>query len=240
MLSRAYRKLWKLRRLRAWQLSNVTFVFIIACSRSGSTLLQKIVGSNAGCHILGENNDVLGALLTAYDRALMAKATQGSEPRNDVGDPWYGIDSIDPQRFGRKLVELFIDEFLRPTAGVRMLGFKEIRYMDDIEGLDRILDRMRTLFGPSIFILNKRNSHDAAKSLSSKWDERPLDQIEAQVQSFNQRIERYADAHPNDSILVDYDKYLRDPDELRPLFERLALAFDREKIDQILRVRLQH
>lgn len=216
------------------------FVFIIASARSGSTLLQKIIGSNSGCRILGENNDVLGALITAYQRAREAKATEGNEPRDSIGDPWFGIHQTDPERFGRRLARLFVREFLRPRADSRILGFKEIRYMDNVATLESQLEHMRALFTPLLFVFNRRNNLDTAKSLSSWWPDIPVHQIEANIALFNTRITEYAKAHPDHSILIDYDEYMKDCNHLRPLFARLKLPFNQKRIEDVLSVKLRH
>ena len=231
---------YRLVRRNAHGVADDKFVFIVACGRSGSTLLQKILGSNERCHIVGENNNVLGALLCAYNRALKAKQTESNVAREDLGDPWRGIHRIDPERFGRKLARVFVDELIQPPSGARIVGFKEIRYIDDLDSFEQYLDHMRHLFSSSIIIFNKRNSLDTAKSLSSWWKSLSFEQIVSEVELFNKRGEAYAGAHSSSCIVVDYDKYTSDPDELRPLFARLQLPFYPSKLQQILSVRLTH
>jgi hypothetical protein len=224
----------------SFDMESYRFLFIVTYGRSGSTLLQKIIGSNGGYHIVGENNNVLHALLCAYERASEAKRTEGNEPRDRLGDPWYGIHLTDPERFGRDLARLFVQEFIRPPRGACTIGFKEIRYIDYPEVLERHLDYMRALFQPALFVFNRRNSGATANSLAAWWKDLTVAQIVSELEAFDRRMEAYAAAHPNDTILVDYDAYTRDPDQLKPLFARLGETFDRKKIEQIMSVRLTH
>ena len=217
------------------------FLFIVAHGRSGSTLLQNILASQQNFHIVGENNNVLHALLTAYERASQAKEVQGTEPRHKTGDPWRGIHLIDTDRFGRELARLFVKEFVRPPRNAQVIGFKEIRYIDYPDVLSRHLLLMKKLFDPALIVFNKRDPVQAGKSLSNKWwKDMPLDNIISELEAFNRIVDEYAECHPNGSMVVKYDDYVNDPSHLRSLFLRLGIPFNAKSVDKIMRIRLDH
>jgi hypothetical protein len=223
----------------------IKFVFIIAYGRSGSTLLQKIIGSVDGFHIIGENNNILHGLLTSYHSAVEAKQTEGRHTRDKSGDPWRGIDLLNPRRYGQRLAEVFVEEVLQPPLGTKAIGFKETSYIDQLDTLARDLDYMRELFAPAFLIFNKRDLVATTNSRRRKWvspgtpiDE--LDEFQQKLKTFDERVRVYAAAHPTDTIVINYDQYTRNPDSLEALFAFLGEPFDKAKIEQILSVRLDH
>ena len=218
------------------------FVFIIAYGRSGSTLLQKIIGSVDGFHIVGENNNLLYGLLASYHSAVEAKQSGGSQTRDKPGDPWRGIDLLDLRRYGQRLAEVFVEEVLQPPLGAKAVGFKETSYIDQLDTFEQHLDYMRDLFVPAFLIFNKRNIVDTTNSINRKWGSlgADIDEFKKKLQTFDDKAYIYAARHPTDTLVVNYDQYIRDPDNLKPLFALLGEPFDRPKIEQILSVRLDH
>jgi hypothetical protein len=223
----------------------IKFVFIIAYGRSGSTLLQKIIGSADGFHIVGENNNILHGLLASYHSAVEAKQTEGRHTRNQSGDPWRGIDLLNLKRYGQRLAEVFVEEVLQPPLRTKAVGFKETSYIDQLDTLEQHLDYMRELFSPAFLIFNKRDIVATTNSRRRKWassgthiDE--VDEYCQKLQTFDEKARIYAATHPTDTLVVDYDQYTRDPDSLKALFALLGEPFNRSKIQQILSVRLDH
>lgn len=213
------------------------FVFIVTYGRSGSTVLQNILAGIPSSHMTGENLDVLGGMFRSWLSAEQAKREQGRSPRKAPGDPWRGVHLIDPQRFNRRQAEIFIDEILQPPPGARLIGFKEVRYFDYGEELPAYLDYIRMTFAPALLIFNRRRGADVAKS--GWWREDPGD-IAAGVAAFDAVTGAYAKAHPDETIILDYDIWKRDLEALRPLFERLGADFDAAAVQQILDVKLKH
>lgn len=234
---------WFRRRLRSAALKDAglpLFIFVVAHGRSGSTLLQNILASQGNVHLVGENNNVLHALLTAYERACEAKAVHGTESRMGTGDPWRGIHRIDVDRFGSELVRVFIQEIIQPPEGARAIGFKEIRYIDYPDVLPKHLRLMEKLFAPALIIFNRRKVKDSAISLSKWWTTMTFEDITAELSSFNRIVEQYASVNPQSTIIVDYDTYVKDSSHLEPLFARLGIPFDRALVEKIMMVRLSH
>ena len=71
------------------------FVFIVTYGRSGSTLLQKIIGSAPGFYIAGENKDALFGLYESCRSVAYARRHFGSSLTTS-GNPWFGAERLDP------------------------------------------------------------------------------------------------------------------------------------------------
>jgi Sulfotransferase family len=234
---RACNALWKAIAATRHATTERRFVFIITYARSGSTLLQKIIASIPGCHFNGENCDVLGGLYASFRSASFARDDQGKEPRTSSGDPWRGAHLINPQRYNRRLAAAFVDEILQPPASAWLIGFKEVRYFDYEDNLELYLDYIRMTFTPALLVFNRRNPADVAKS--AWWGSHSTD-IEAEVRDFDERTSNYAERHPNETIIVNYDDYCRDAESVNALFYRLGADFDPSVVKKIMSERLTH
>jgi hypothetical protein len=212
------------------------YVFIVTYGRSGSTLLQAILGAIPSCHMAGENHDILGGLFRSWQNAVVARS-QADSPRTAAGDPWRGAHLIDPDRFNRRLADVFVDEVLQPPAGTRIVGFKEVRYFDYGPDLSAYLDYIRMTFRPALLVFNRRSGEDVAGS--AWWREYEGD-LAAEVRAFDAATQAYADAHPAGTIVLNYDNWKNDPEELRPLFDRLEAHFEAAAVQRILDVKLNH
>lgn len=213
------------------------YLFVIAYGRSGSTLLQSILASIPGCHMTGENADVLGGLFSTWRSAVEAKQEQGCVPRTATGDPWRGAHLIQPDRYNQRLASVFLEEIIRPPPNARFVGFKEIRYFEYEDRLPQYLDYIRETFKPCILIFNRRCAAEVAKS---GWWVNEIDDVSERVQRFDRTAEEYASAHEDVSILVDYTRWRSDPTLLTPLFDRLGAKFQLPQIEKILAKRLEH
>ncbi len=91
------------------------YVFIVTYGRSGSTLLQKIIGKAPGFCIAGENKDALFGLYDSCRSVAYAKRHFG-RPVTTSDNPWYGAERLDPVQYVGKLSELFVNEIIKPPA----------------------------------------------------------------------------------------------------------------------------
>ncbi len=213
------------------------YVFIVTYGRSGSTVLQNVIGSIAGCHFNGENNDALAGLWASYRSACLSRTEQGDERRSGRGDPWRGAHLITPAEYNRKLIQVFIEEILRPPVDAWLVGFKEVRYFDYSDDLADYLDYIRMSFPPALLIFNRREGTAVA---NSAWWKAHHHDIAAEVRRFDGQTGAYAIQHPDDTIIVNYEDYCGDANALRPLFDRLGAPFDVDKVSQRLAERLDH
>lgn len=227
-----------LSRRRAGGSEPYRFVFVVTYARSGSTVLQAILASLDGFWMTGENAGALEGLFDSYRRAKQAREEQGGEPRRAPGDPWRGADRIDPERYAAALARVFVEEILQPPTAARVIGFKEVRYFDRMDDFHDYLGFMQRVFAPSLIVFNKRRAEDVAQS--GWWKVHETAALVAEIERFDGLAARYAGAHPEGTIVVDYDAYCRDVAALRPLVERLGRPFDPAALRRILATRLTH
>lgn len=186
--------------------------------------------------MMGENGDVLAGLHLAYRNALQTREQQGGERRERHGDPWRGAHRIRPNRLNRRMIQLFIDEVLRPPADAWLIGFKEVRYFDH-EDLEAYLDYIQTSFPSALFLFNRRNGQDVARS--GWWRDHPAN-IADEVAMFDARVDAYLARRPEVGLIARYEDYCSDPEYLRPLFDRLGVAFDGQRLRSLMKERLSH
>lgn len=134
------------------------------------------------------------------------------------------------------MIQLFIEEVLRPPANAWLIGFKEVRYFDH-EDLEDYLDYIRTSFPSALFVFNRRNGPDVARS--GWWKDHPAD-IADEVAKFDCRVDAYLAQHPESGLVVHYEDYCRDPEHLRPLFDRLGVRLDSIRLRSLMTERLAH
>lgn len=99
-------------------------IFIVTYGRSGSTLLQTVLQSIPGAHILGENNNIMFHLWRAFGAARGAKVAWGPKGSEKAHHPWYGADKFQPHDLGMRMADAFMFNILRPPKDARWVGFK--------------------------------------------------------------------------------------------------------------------
>jgi hypothetical protein len=214
------------------------YVFVVAYGRSGSTVVQKVLASIDGFHVTGENADALGGLFFSYQSARLARREQGTEPRDALGDPWRGADRIEPDQYARALARAFVDEILQPPARARMIGFKEVRYIDRLDVFDEYLDFVRLAFRPAFLVFNKRDA--VAVVDSGWWRNYAREPLIEKIERFDTLAATYVARHPTTTMLLDYETYRSDAAAFRPLFEHLGVPYDRRMVQRTLETRLNH
>lgn len=212
-------------------------LFIVTYGRTGSTLLQRLVQTVPGCTLRGENFNALEGLWQSVLRVRKTRATWGKEPQPDLS-PWYGADQVRPQIYAAALVDAMIAHVLRPPRDARYFGFKEIRYMTLDDRFPEMLAFMRAQFKDAFFIFNTRNAEDVMKS--AWWKNKEPEQIRRMVADMDARFAAYHAAHPDHSELLSYESFSKDPEALRPLFDKLGEPFDADRMTVILSEKLKH
>ena len=213
------------------------FVFIVTYGRTGSTLLQKMIGTLPGHYIAGENYNSLYGIYLSYRSARVLSRKYG--PGYQKADhPWHGACAADPERFARQMVDAFVSSILRPPRGARVIGFKEIRYLDILDDLYDYLMFMADFLGPAKFVINTRIVEDVAKS--SWWREWDQDRLAADIARFDEITARIVADHPDRFIKIAFEDWTKNPATLRPMFALLGEEFDAAAVDEILGVKLTH
>jgi hypothetical protein len=211
------------------------YVFIITYGRTGSTLLQKLLGSLPGHYMAGENHNSLYGIFAAWRDATILKQKYGwgHEGRDH---PWHGADAADPDGYARAMVAAFVTNILRPPRGTRVAGFKEIRYLTaDLREFLMFIDRF---FAPAVFVINTRAVDAVAQS--AWWKDTDKAALTANIERFEAITDALVAEFPDRFVKIDYAQWTRDPATLRPVHAMIGAEFDAEMVAEILSVRLQH
>ncbi|MTH80301.1 sulfotransferase [Paracoccus aestuariivivens] len=230
------------------------YVFVVTYGRSGSTLTQSLLNAIPGYCIRGENGNLPYHLARAVsvtntwdDYTWRREDKDKNEDqqkdflRGLIGtpsDPWYGAENIDPMRFCRAMMNVFVGEVQCPPSGTRVSGFKEIRFHEDSEFCQKYMEIMRAAFPKARFIFQKRNAGDVANS--SWWGSRPKEDVLKMVRDADQQFHQFATMWPEISYTVEYEKYSNGYEYARKMFDFLQENPKRYDVDAILQKKLKH
>jgi hypothetical protein len=208
------------------------YLFIVTYGRSGSTLVQGLLGSIPGYLIRGENRGALYHLYKFHSLLLRAQADFSMRRDLDSTDAWYGIDKYDQAQAMSQLRRVALDTVLRPEPDTRVVGFKEIRWWHkDWRGY---LEFLQELFPDARFVINTRDHEAVAKSLW--WGKRPKENVLRLLDRYEQRLRRIENFLGPAAYRIHYDDYVADPGTLTGLFEWLGEPFDRDAVDEVMGV----
>lgn len=191
------------------------YLFIVTYGRTGSTAVQMALNALPGYCIRGENGGVLELLARSSNAVANAQADP-SRQTTDPTHPWYGIEDVDQGTFGGEFKKLFVDHVLRPPAGTRVAGFKEIRYawLSD-EQFFGFLEFAQKHFSPR-FIFLTRDPQEASRS--GMWANE--NSAFKQLKLARDRLEKATTSY--DGFLLDHSEFAKDPEGIRPLVEWLG------------------
>jgi hypothetical protein len=210
---------------------DLSYVFILACGRTGSTLLQGILNSAPGVMIRGENGGVVEQLFR-YHRTVLQRRDPMIKDRTTLiptNHPWWGIDGYPEELALREFRHLVLDTLLRPSSDTTMVGFKEVR--SSPSDMPEFVDFMSKVFPGARFIHNTRNLEDVAQS--GWWPEREADPL-AKVTEIDARMREAVASAGDRGFEVSYDDYVKDPTALKDLFSWLDLPFSATRIRGVM------
>ncbi len=213
------------------------YVFIVTYGRSGSTILQKIIGKAPGFYIAGENRDALFGLYDSCRSVAFAKRHVGGKVTTS-GHPWYGSDRLDPVQYAMKLSKLFINEVIRPPAEAEVVGFKEIRYIENLELLDDYLGFIKHCFHPAQFIFSTRSPEAVANS--GFWKEHRKESVIEMIRSFEAVTDQFAGVNPDICYKIQFEDFTTNIESLMQLLTFLKADLPREVVQEILATKLKH
>jgi hypothetical protein len=227
----------ELTRLRSLAFGNerrdqeLSYVFILACGRTGSTLLQGILNSVPGVMIRGENGGVVEQLFRYHQTVLERREPRAKDRKTLLPPthPWWGIDGYPEELALREFRHLVLDTLLRPSSDTKLVGFKEVRSSPG--DMPEFVDFMSTVFPGARFIHNTRNLEDVARS--GWWPEREADPLAA-VTEIDKRMREAVASAGDRGFEVRYDDYVGDPAALQDLFSWLDLPFSVPRIQAVL------
>lgn len=212
-------------------------IFVVTYGRSGSTLLQKMLQTLQNSCIRGENYAALEPLFRAHKRATAAR-NQFGKLAVQSDDPWYGAHRIDPDSFGEKLAEIFVEEIIKPKVDVKWVGFKEIRYIENRDDLGSFINFITSYFPNPYIVFNSRNTDDV---LSSGWW-KGGDELKSRdaIKNLDEFFKQYSQEHPRNSFHAQHEETAKDPSSLAPLFQMLGEPMDIDTLRAYAATRLTH
>lgn len=217
------------------------YTFIVTYGRSGSTLIQNLLNTFSGYQIRGENNNALLHLARSYmavnSNEQLRNMRVTGEPSTPL-HPWYGAELIFPEGYGRELTDVFIRHILRPDPGVRVSGFKEIRFHAEPGSFWPLMNFMRTHFPNARFVFNTRD-HDAV-ARSGWWKDHDRAQVENILCHAEALFEEFIKYNGAISHHLHYNDYVADPGCLKSLFTFLDEEWDPKMVDWVMQQRLTH
>lgn len=221
-------------------LTDHRFIFLVTYARSGSTLLQSLLNCAEGVQIRGENQNALFHLFRSYS-AVRETGGRGRAGRQASPDkPWFGAGSVKPQRFLAGLLDRFVNSVLSPDPGIKVTGFKEIRYVPFYmknEEFEQYMDFLLEHFPGARLIFNSRNAEAVSRS---GWHvkEDPVKLMET-VRLTDARFAAYA--VKSDKVLhMQYDDYVADHSQIRRMYDFLDLPFDADRVEAVFAKPLTH
>lgn len=221
---------------------DLRFLTIVTFGRSGSTALQAALNAHPGTVIRGENyaalrgiEDYLAAISAAADRHHSGKAHH----------PWFGTARLDPNAVLADQRRHVVEYLLRPKAGTRWCGFKEVRYevghIADADALAGHLLFLNTLLPGMRYLVNVRDPQAAARS--GWWRDHPdaVAALESTVGNLFEATETLSAAlGPGRVALIDHDRWSLDPQIVIDALTEIGYPADASIVRAALAEHLSH
>ncbi|MEM6438917.1 MAG: sulfotransferase [Pseudomonadota bacterium] len=212
-------------------------LLIVTYGRSGSTLLQSMLQTIPGAHVMGENFNALFPVFQSLRSVQRTKRTWGRVARAD-DSPWCGADRVAPGRYGRRLVDAFIGEVLNPPRDARWIGFKEIRYPNVGDDFAAYMTFLLNQMPNAYIVFNSREAGSVARS--GWWTRKSAEQVASMVHEMDARFADFAAQHPDRCRHAFHERTVADPASVAEIFEMLGEPFDLEAIQARTARQLTH
>ncbi len=206
-------------------------ILIITYGRSGSTLLQGILNSIDGCLIRGENSNFCFHLFKSYNAIVTAKKHKNA---NSTTNAWYGASLLDEKKFIHQTKHL-VKEFLLADKisdkNITCYGFKEIRYLEEMDSFFEYLEFLKNIFPNVAFIFNTRNLDDVVKSAFMKEEE--PEELKKRILKLESLFAEYCKRYEN-GFHITYEDVVSKSRKLEEMFRFIGVKYEPEKIDNVL------
>lgn len=221
---------------------SLRYLTVVTYGRTGSTALQSALNSLPGVLVRGEN---YGAFRGLHDYVQALSETADRHHSGRPTHPWFGSAKLDIDTVLAGLRDQVLATVLRPSRTTRWVGFKEVRYepghFADYDLLLEYLLFLDKLFPGIVYLVNVRAPERAAQS--GWWPEHG--DAAAVLEVTRDRLERAVRdltglLGPDRAILLDYDSWSEQPDELLAGLTSLGLPRDDAAVRQALATRLPH
>lgn len=212
----------------------LSYAFIVAPARSGSTLLQTVLNSAGPVCIRGENAGI-GLELVRSSRNARGKREKFCGYGKPAADsPWFGFDSFDHRAFRDDIRRVITERLLRPEPTTVVTGFKEVRW--NFFDLQPEIQEMKAVFPGAKFVFNVRDPR--AMSISGQWPDNPNALV--YLESVVLAIREAAEQSGSDGMLVEYEDWAASPEAAGLVLEFLGQESKIGTIETLLSRKLTH
>ncbi|MBY6069086.1 sulfotransferase [Leisingera aquaemixtae] len=217
-------------------MTDLKFAFIITYGRSGSTLLQGVLNSLEGTHILGENGNLIQYLFEMQKKLDSIQHSVGENKWRTEKDPFFGIDYLTFDLIAKATRSFVTDMAMASwteTRPPRMVGFKEIRY-PHMQNPQEMLNWMRRVFPEAIFIFNKRSLDNVLNSgMFLEHSDEARKELRKQFEAFDAIMSQH-DQQDQNSILLDYDTYRDDAAYISESLSRVGITIPTDLVATVM------
>lgn len=215
---------------------NFKFLLVVTYGRSGSTLLQGLLNELPNVLLRGENNGAIYNLVNSY--SLLKKAHQKFISIGQLStDAWFGLSEWDLDNYAADVTAM-IERLLfgaQDRNEFECIGFKEIRYLYNLDNNRDIYEIFSQLFKPAGIIFLFRNQDDVLKSgwwATFSKDKKEI--IRSKINSFESDSRAYNEEHPDSSFIIRYEDIIARNENLESLFRFLGTELDEDLVEIVL------
>ncbi|WP_170295158.1 sulfotransferase [Paracoccus aestuariivivens] len=204
------------------------FVFVFGVGLAGDLLVQRLLNSQSGVCIRGENGDVLSKIMGAWFDAEARTHKAMTAPNADVAGLMREVGTL-----GRRLAEAFAKAVLAPPVGARLSGFREVRYLEPDVSIADQLRFLYAFFPGARFVFCLRDPEAIART--GWWRKVPREELVQQLSDVQDGFRKSAADWPSRSCVLQLEDIVQEPEKIRPLFTLLDLPFDSDAVDRLVR-----
>jgi hypothetical protein len=210
--------------------SKMRSVYVVTYGRSGSTLITGYLSRLPGFNLRGEN-DLFPYYAYMTEKHIATTRRRPFKKSNNQSHPWYGQKLLNAKRFNADFKNIFLNQLYPNMFIPKTIGFKEIRYHRLVKGADfaLMLDWLRGLRAPGAIVFMFR---DLDSVMTSGWwaqysgDEAA--RVRRKLEKFEVQCREYAEANPDNSIIVTYERFTTDENMPREICDLLGVKFDEQ------------
>jgi len=219
------------------------FIIIASTGKSGSTLLQRIINTIPNSNITGEKDAAIINILKSYKSLKLCFRVHLKNSNyiiknnkkifknydylieNNIKPCWY--NSFDLNDVRKKIRELIIS-ILDNKKNNRILGYKEIRFIDQIEIIDEFIE----LFPNTKVICHIRK--DVKKQSKISWWNKTKD-AEKKLNNYNNQYIKYAKSR---CFYISYFEDILTFNKVKNIFEYIGENINETDYKKVIEKRL--
>ena len=207
-------------------------ILIFAYGRTGSTLLTGLLNAIPGVLVRGENNNATYYLYKFFD--ALSRTHNQHKKATSTKHPWFGAAELKLSYMLAELKRVATEMLLGQVEyreNIRCLGFKEIRFLEAAEHFDDYIVFLQMLFPNALFIVNRRDHAEVAKS--GFWSDMETDAVMSRLQQTDQLFDKLHRLHPH-VFEINYSELTSGSARIRELYEVIGAPYSPEEVSSVL------